>query len=97
MSSLAGALDGYTQMRHSKMQYNPISEDVEMTASKNEPEVLEDDEEMDDDLFGNDNDVEEHKRLRSVQNSELAYLCHLCYFTLHFQNTCIANCFRAGF
>ena len=67
MSSLAGALDGYTQPRHPKMQYNPISEDVEMTASKNEPEGLEDDEEMEDDLFGNDNDVEEQKRLRSVQ------------------------------
>ena len=46
MSSLAGALDGYTQPRHPKMQYNPISEDVEMTASKNEPEGLEDDEEI---------------------------------------------------
>ena len=70
MSSLAGALDGYTHPRLPKMQY-PISEDVEMTASKNEPEAQEDDEEMDD-LFGNDNDVEEHKRLRSVQNSEFA-------------------------
>lgn len=63
------------------MQYNPISEDVEMTASKNEPEAVDDDEEMEDDLFGNDNDVEEHKRLRSVQNSEFGLSCHLCYFT----------------
>jgi RNA polymerase-associated protein LEO1 len=79
MSSLAGALDGYTHPHLPKMQYNSISDDVEMTASKNEPEALDDDEEMDDDLFGNDNDVEEHKRLRSVQNSEFAYLCHLCH------------------
>ena len=75
MSSLAGALDAYAQPRHPKMmQYNPISDDVEMTASKNEPEVQDDDEEMDDDLFGNDNDVEEPKRLRSVQNSEMLYI-----------------------
>ena len=81
MSSLAGALDGYTQPRHPKMQYNPISDDVEMTASKNEPEAVDDDEEMDDDLFGNDNDVEEHKRLRSVQRlGTVIYTCHLCYF-----------------
>jgi hypothetical protein len=84
MSSLAGALDGYTHPHLPKMQYNSISDDVEMTASKNEPEALDDDEEMDDDLFGNDNDVEEHKRLRSVQNSEFAYLCHLCHLKKSF-------------
>ena len=75
MSSLAGALDGYTHQTHSKMHYNnPISEDVDMTASKNDSEAQDDDEEMDDDLFGNDNDVEEQKRLRSVQCSESLFL-----------------------
>lgn len=95
MSSLAGALDGYTHPRHAKMQYTN-SDDVEMTGSKNEPEAVDDDEEMDDDLFGNDNDVEEHKRLRSVQNSEMSYLCQISYFILHFQDICIANSFRPG-
>lgn len=82
MSSLAGALDGYTPpQRLQKMHYN-ISDDVEMTPSKNESEAQDDDEEMDDDLFGNDNDVEEQKRLRSVQKTRNGYLCHLCYFTV---------------
>ena len=79
MSSLAGALDGYTHPRHTKTHYNPVSEDIEMTANKNESEAQDDDEEMDDDLFGNDNDVEEQKRLRSVQNLGIHFLCYLCY------------------
>ena len=97
MSSLAGALDGYTHPRLSKMHHNPI---VEMTPSKFESEAQEDDEEMEDDLFGNDNDVEEQKHLRSVPNLGIGFYCYLCYFiTLfpHFQSTCIAYCFRAGF
>lgn len=96
MSSLAGALDGYTHPRLPKSHYTPVSEDIEMTANKNEPEAQDDDEEMDDDLFGNDNDVEEQKRLRSVQNLGICFLCYLCYF-IHFQDTCIAYCFRPGF
>ena len=67
MSSLAGALDGYTHPRHPKTHYHHTSDDIDMTVSKNDPEAQDDDEEMDDDLFGNDNDVEEQKRLRSVQ------------------------------
>ena len=82
MSSLAGALDGYTHQRHAKMHYNPISDDIEMTPSKNEPDAQDDDEEMDD-LFGNDNDVEEQKRLRSVQNSEFdSYVIYVIYVIL---------------
>lgn len=76
MSSLAGALDGYTHPRLPKMHYNPISDDIEMPPSKNES-AQDDDEEMDDDLFGNDNDVEEQKRLRSVQKLGICILCYL--------------------
>ena len=97
MSSLAGALDGHTHPRHSKMHYNPI---VEAAPSRNESEAQDEDEEMDDDLFGNDNDVEEQKRLRSVHKLGIGFLCYLCYIISlipRFQNTCIANCFRAGF
>lgn len=80
MSSLAGALDGYTHPRLPKTHYNHTSDDIEMIASKNDSEAQDDDEEMDDDLFGNDNDVEEQKHLRSVQISELAFLCYFIVF-----------------
>jgi len=69
MSSLAGALDGYTHPHHAKMHYNHTSDDIEMTASKIDSEAQDDDEEMEDDLFGNDNDVEEQKHVRSVKKS----------------------------
>lgn len=93
MSSLAGALDGYTSSRHSKMHYNHSSDDVEMTASKIDSEAQDDDEEMNDDLFGNDNDIEEQKHVR---------YCEIFGIDIHFgsvpyfQNTCIAYRFRPG-
>lgn len=73
MSSLAGALDGYTHPRQPKTHYNHISDDIEMPPSKIDSEAQDDDEEMDDDLFGNDNDVEEQKHLRSVPRNWLFF------------------------
>lgn len=70
MSSLAGALDEYTHTRLPKTHYNHTAGEIEMTASKNDSEA-QDDEEMEDDLFGNDNDVE--RQVRFVQISELGF------------------------
>ena len=96
MSSLAGALDGYAHPRHSKTPYNHASDGVDMLTSKNDSEAQDDDEEMDDDLFGNDNDVEEQKHLGSVKISELNRI-FISHSFPYFQNTCIAHCFRPGF
>ena len=80
MSSLAGALDEYTHTRHPIPHYNHhTSDDIEM--SKNDSEAQDNEEEMEDDLFGNDNDVEEQKHIRSVQISELT-LTYFIFFSL---------------
>jgi RNA polymerase-associated protein LEO1 len=66
------------------MHYNPISDDVDMPPSKNESGAQDDDEEMEDDLFGNDNEVEEHKRLRSVQEKNKLGIGFFMLFILFF-------------
>lgn len=61
MSSLAGALDLKPSSRP--------SDDIDMTATPQSDHASEDDADQDEamsDLFGNDNDVEEQHRARSV-------------------------------
>ena len=67
-----------------------------MTPPRNDSEAQDDDEEMDDDLFGNDNDVEEQKHIRSVEILGIDIILFYPSFP-YFQNSRIAYCFRAGF
>jgi RNA polymerase-associated protein LEO1 len=66
MSSLAGALDLPNQARPSTGR----SDDIEMISTPQSSALSQDEEEDQDeamsDLFGNDNDVEEQRRARSV-------------------------------
>ena len=70
MSSLAGALDGYS----TSSSYHPYKgpDDVDMpgenqsSSANDDPEDTQDQDEEMTDLFGNDNDVEELKAERSV-------------------------------
>ena len=70
MSSLAGALDGYS----TSTSYHPFKgpDDVDMpgenqsSSANDDPEDSQDQDEEMTDLFGNDNDVEELKAERSV-------------------------------